>query len=70
VKVDGHRLAGMDAYGEHLLIDAANGDSGEPESRRVSKQEHCYDCDTPIVTGTIDGRAPYACHRCQPEWAG
>jgi hypothetical protein len=27
VKVDGHRLTGMDAYGEHLLIDAANGDS-------------------------------------------
>ena len=42
----------------------------EAESRRVYKQEHCYDCGTPIVTGTIDGRTTYACPRCQPEWAG
>ena len=40
------------------------------ESRRVYKQELCYDCGTPIVTETINGRATYACPRCQPEWAG
>jgi endonuclease-8 len=42
----------------------------EAESRRVYKQELCYDCGTPIVTWTINGRARYACPRCQPEWAG
>jgi endonuclease-8 len=42
----------------------------EAESRRVYKREHCYDCGTPIVTGTIDGRTTYACPRCQPEWVG
>ena len=42
----------------------------EGESRRVYKQERCYDCGTPVVTGTIDGRTTYACPRCQPEWAG
>jgi endonuclease VIII len=42
----------------------------EAESRRVYKQQTCYDCGTPIVTGTIDGRTTYACPRCQPEWAG
>jgi formamidopyrimidine-DNA glycosylase len=42
----------------------------EAESRRVYKREHCYDCGTPIVTGTIDGRTTYACQRCQPEWVG
>jgi formamidopyrimidine-DNA glycosylase len=36
----------------------------------VYKQEHCYDCGTPIVPGTIDWRAPCVCPRCQPEWAG
>ena len=40
------------------------------ESRRVYKQELCYDCGTPIVAGSINGRATYACPRCQPEWAG
>ena len=25
----------------------------EAESRRVYKREHCYDCGTPVVTGTI-----------------
>jgi endonuclease-8 len=35
-----------------------------------SKQELCYNCGTPIVTGTINGRATYACPGCQPEWAG
>jgi endonuclease-8 len=42
----------------------------EAESRRVYKREHCYDCGTPIVTGTIDGRTTYACPHCQPDWAG
>ena len=42
----------------------------EAKSRRVYKQELCYDCGTPIVTGTINGRATYACPGCQPEWAG
>jgi endonuclease VIII len=42
----------------------------DAESRRVYKREHCYDCGTPIVTGTIDGRTTYACPRCQPEWVG
>ena len=42
----------------------------EAESRRVYKQSSCYDCGTPVVTGTIDGRTTYTCPRCQPEWAG
>ena len=42
----------------------------EAESRRVYKQEQCYDCGTPIVTGTVEGRNTYACPHCQPEWAG
>jgi endonuclease-8 len=42
----------------------------EAESRRVYKQELCYDCGTPIATGMIDARAIYACPRNQPEWAG
>ena len=42
----------------------------EAESRRVYKRERCYDCGTPIVTGTIEGRTTYACPRCQPEWTG
>jgi len=40
----------------------------EAESRRVYKRALCYDCGTPIVTGTIDGRTTYACPRCQPHW--
>ena len=42
----------------------------EAESRRVYKQQHCYDCGTPVVTGTIDGRTTYACPRCQPVGVG
>jgi endonuclease VIII len=42
----------------------------EAESRRVYKQELCYDCGTPILTGTIDVRATYTCPRWQPAWAG
>lgn len=40
----------------------------EAESRRVYKQALCYDCGTPITTGTIDGRTTYACPQCQPQW--
>src|ERR671917_1025427 len=36
----------------------------ESESRRVYKRQRCYDCGTPIVTGTIEGRTTYACPRC------
>ncbi len=42
----------------------------EAKLRRLYKQDHCNDCGTPIVTGTVDGWAIYACPRCQPEWAG
>jgi endonuclease-8 len=42
----------------------------EAESRRVYKRERCYDCGTPIVTGTIEGRTTYTCPRCQPAWVG
>jgi formamidopyrimidine-DNA glycosylase len=42
----------------------------EAESRRVYEQELCYHCGTPIVTGTINGRATCACPRCQPEGTG
>jgi formamidopyrimidine-DNA glycosylase len=42
----------------------------ESESRRVYKREQCYDCGTPIVTDTIEGRTTYACPRCQPDWVG
>ena len=42
----------------------------EAEARRVYKREHCDDCGTPVVTGTIEGRTTYACPRCQPDRAG
>jgi endonuclease-8 len=42
----------------------------EGESRRVYKQKACYDCKTPIITGTVGGRTTYACPRCQPKWEG
>ena len=42
----------------------------ESESRRVYKRERCHDCGTPILLGTIEGRATYTCPRCQPELAG
>jgi endonuclease VIII len=42
----------------------------ESESRRVYKRQRCYDCGTPIVTGTIEGRTTYTCPQCQPEWTG
>ena len=42
----------------------------EPKSRLVCKQELRYNCGTPIVTGTVNGRAPYACPGCKPKWAG
>ena len=57
--------------GRIITVDAADRLAvPEAESRRVYKQQTCYDCGTPIVTGTIDGRTTYACPRCQPEWAG
>jgi endonuclease VIII len=40
------------------------------KSRRLYKQELCYDCGTPIVTGTINRRTAYACPGCQPAWVG
>jgi endonuclease-8 len=39
----------------------------EAGSRRVYKQATCYDCGTPVVTSTINGRTSYACPRCQPD---
>jgi formamidopyrimidine-DNA glycosylase len=57
--------------GRIITVDAADRPAvPEAEARRVYKREHCYDCGTPVVTGTIDGRTTYACPRCQPEWAG
>lgn len=41
-------------------------DVSEEQSRRVYKQAACYDCATPVVTSTINGRTSYACPRCQP----
>jgi len=38
----------------------------EAGSRRVYKQPSCYDCGTPVVTTTLNGRTSYACPRCQP----
>jgi endonuclease-8 len=38
----------------------------EAESRRVYKQAACYDCGTPVVTTTVNGRTAYACPHCQP----
>ena len=37
----------------------------EDQSRRVYKQQACYDCGTPVVTSTVGGRTSYACPRCQ-----
>jgi formamidopyrimidine-DNA glycosylase len=42
----------------------------EAKSRRLYKQELCYGCGTPTVTGTINRRAAYACPACQPAWVG
>ena len=38
----------------------------EAESRRVYKRTACYDCGTPVVTTTVNGRTAYACPHCQP----
>jgi endonuclease VIII len=38
----------------------------EAGSRRVYKQATCYDCGTPVVTTTVNGRTAYACPHCQP----
>jgi formamidopyrimidine-DNA glycosylase len=37
----------------------------EDQSRRVYKQQACYDCGTPVVTSTVGGRTSYTCPRCQ-----
>jgi len=58
--VDDGRIITVDAE-DRLVVP-------EAESRRVYKQGLCYDCGTPIVTGTIDGRTTYACPQCQPKW--
>jgi endonuclease-8 len=38
----------------------------EAASRRVYKQATCYDCGTPVVTTTVNGRTACACPHCQP----
>jgi formamidopyrimidine-DNA glycosylase len=61
------------AVADGRIITVESGDRltlPESESRRVYKREQCYDCGTPIITGTIEGRTTYTCPRCQPERAG
>ena len=58
------------ADGRIVTVDAPPGgsrtDVPEEQSRRVYKRTACYDCGTPVVTATVDGRTSYACPRCQP----
>jgi endonuclease-8 len=58
------------ADGRIITVDVPPGEDRQavPEaaSRRVYKQQACYDCGTPVVTTTINGRTSYACPRCQP----
>jgi endonuclease-8 len=58
------------ADGRIITVDVPPGEDRQavPEagSRRVYKQAACYDCGTPVVTATINGRTSYACPRCQP----
>lgn len=52
--------------GRIITIDAEDRlEVPEDQSRRVYKQERCYDCGTPVVTSTVGGRTSYACPRCQ-----
>ena len=68
------RLATMMAQGvadgRIVTVDAPPGgvrtDVAEEHSRRVYKQDSCYDCGTAVVTATVNGRTSYACPRCQP----
>jgi formamidopyrimidine-DNA glycosylase len=59
------------ADGRIITVDVPPGEDRQavPEagSRRVYKQQACYDCDTPVATTTINGRTSYACPRCQPD---
>lgn len=59
------------ADGRIITVDVPPGEDRQaiPEatSRRVYKQTACYDCGTPVVTSTINGRTAYACPRCQPD---
>ena len=65
------RLHQADDDGRIITVEAEDGLAvPEAKSRRVCKQELRYNCGTPIVTGTINGRATYACPGCQPVWAG
>ncbi|MGW9307731.1 Fpg/Nei family DNA glycosylase [Saccharomonospora azurea] len=53
--------------GRIVTVDAADRASiPEAEARKVYKQEHCRDCGTPVVTGTVGGRTAYHCPREQP----
>jgi formamidopyrimidine-DNA glycosylase len=56
--------------GRILTVDVPEGSDRhavpEAESRRVYKRTACYDCGTPVVTTTINGRTAYACPHCQP----
>ncbi len=52
--------------GRIITVDSDNRSAvPEAESRRVYKQEHCYDCSTEISTQTIEGRTAYWCPKCQ-----
>jgi formamidopyrimidine-DNA glycosylase len=52
--------------GRIITVDAEDRSSvPEDRSRRVYKQQTCYDCGTPVVTSTVGGRTSYACPRCQ-----
>ncbi len=57
--------------GRIITVDVPEGTdrSAVPEAtaRRVYKRQACADCDTPVVTTTVQGRVVYACPRCQPD---
>jgi endonuclease-8 len=54
--------------GRIITVDATDRSAvPEQESRRVYKQQNCYDCGTPIQVATVGGRTSYACPRCQPR---
>lgn len=57
--------------GRIITVDVPDGGNRqavpEAESRRVYKQAACYDCGTPVVSTSINGRTAYACPHCQPD---
>jgi formamidopyrimidine-DNA glycosylase len=59
------------ADGRIITVDVPEGGDRQavPEaaSRRVYKQARCYDCGTPVVSATLNGRTSYSCPRCQPD---